>query len=107
MVSYFHVSSDKFFRDRRDDGIPVSFYFPHSGGNPISQRECSGFNWPPLSIPAEQPVSISPVAFSRTGKAIFDCWAKLLPVIPGVIPVPPRFPSDALGVVHPASCAAV
>jgi len=36
----------------------------------MSQRECAGFNWPPLSIPAEEPVSISPVAVSRTGPQI-------------------------------------
>lgn len=33
----------------------------------MSQRECAGFNWPPLSIPAEEPVSIPPVAVSRAG----------------------------------------
>jgi hypothetical protein len=33
----------------------------------MSQRECAGFNWPPLSIPAEEPISISPVAVSRAG----------------------------------------
>jgi hypothetical protein len=33
----------------------------------MSQRECAGFNWPPLSIPAVEPVSISPVAVSRAG----------------------------------------
>jgi len=36
----------------------------------MSQRECAGFNWPPLSIPAEEPVSISPVTVSRAGWAI-------------------------------------
>jgi hypothetical protein len=36
----------------------------------MSQRECAGFNWPPLSIPAEQPVSISPEAVSRAGPQI-------------------------------------
>lgn len=33
----------------------------------MSQRECAGFNWPPLSIPAEEPISISPEAVSRAG----------------------------------------
>ena len=33
----------------------------------MSQRECSGFNWPPLSIPAQEPVSRSPEAVSRAG----------------------------------------
>lgn len=33
----------------------------------MSQRERAGFNWPPPSIPAEEPVSISPVTVSRAG----------------------------------------
>ena len=37
----------------------------------MSQRECAGFNWPPLSIPAEQPVSISPVTVRRAGVTSF------------------------------------
>lgn len=40
----------------------------------MSQRECAGFNWPPLSIPAEEPVSISPEAVSRAGQ-LAACWA--------------------------------
>jgi hypothetical protein len=36
----------------------------------MSQRECAGFNWPPLSIPASEPVSISPEAVSRAGPQI-------------------------------------
>jgi hypothetical protein len=33
----------------------------------MSQRECSGFNWPPLSIAASEPVNISPEAVSLAG----------------------------------------
>jgi hypothetical protein len=33
----------------------------------MSQRECAGFNWPPLSIPAMEPINISPEAVSRAG----------------------------------------
>jgi hypothetical protein len=33
----------------------------------MSQRECAGLNWPPLSIPAVEPVSISPDAVNRAG----------------------------------------
>lgn len=33
----------------------------------MSQRECAGLNWPLLSIPAQEPVSISPEAVSRAG----------------------------------------
>lgn len=47
----------------------------------MSQRECAGFNWPPLSIPAKEPVSISPEAVSRAGPVAnmaksfkFDPW---------------------------------
>jgi hypothetical protein len=38
-----------------------------ASGNPCNQRECAGFNWPPASIPAVEPVSISPEAVSRAG----------------------------------------
>ena len=45
----------------------------------MSQRECAGFNWPPLSIPAQEPVSISPEVVSRAGphiaaKSCNRCW---------------------------------
>ena len=33
----------------------------------MSQRECSGFNWPPPSIRAAEPVSISPETANRAG----------------------------------------
>ncbi len=33
----------------------------------MSQRECAGFNWPPASIAAQEPVSISPRAVRRAG----------------------------------------
>jgi hypothetical protein len=65
----------------------------------MSQRECAGFNWPELSIPASDPVSISPEAVKRTGPLRLDCWVSELPVIAGVI-VPPRSESVALGEVQ-------
>jgi hypothetical protein len=36
----------------------------------MSQRECAGFNWPPLSICASEPISISPEAVKRAGPLI-------------------------------------
>ncbi|WP_235264246.1 hypothetical protein [Delftia sp. RIT313] len=87
----------------------------------MSQRECAGFNWPPLAIPAEEPVSIRPSAVSRAGwlaslKASFteagkpiDAFAPfgIWPVIetPCRKPCPP-IPSDAFGVCQPARFAA-
>ena len=75
----------------------------------MSQRECAGFNWPPLSIPAEQPVSISPVTVSRAGWSVFDRSTVflLLSLFPAAL-----FPFcagvPAIGVGQPASqsCAA-
>ena len=49
-------------------------------GNPISHLLKCGFNWPPLSIPAEQPVSNSPEAVSRAGQsvlAICTQWGRM------------------------------
>lgn len=40
----------------------------------MSQRECAGFNWPPLSIAASEPVSISPEAVSRAGPVSFTMF---------------------------------
>jgi hypothetical protein len=40
-------------------------------GYPISHALINGFNWPPLSIPAEEPVSISPEAVKRAGEGFW------------------------------------
>ena len=52
-----HGCFDENLRLDRVDGIAVGAQASHSGGSPMSQRECAGFNWPPLSIPAQEPVS--------------------------------------------------
>ena len=75
----------------------------------MSQRECAGFNWPPLSIPAEEPVSSSPVAVSRAGPHIaakscsrcctFDPSARVIDIADSGLPVA----SLTTGVFHPAS----
>ncbi len=95
-----------FDEPRRDFGInciAVTAQSSHTGGSPMSQRECAGFNWPPLSISASEPVSISPEAVSRCGPVIFADCVSDWPVIPGVMPVPARSPSEAAGVDQPAS----
>lgn len=53
-----HECLYKFSGYLRDDGIAVTAQSSHSGGYPISQRECAGFNWPEFPIPASEPVSI-------------------------------------------------
>jgi hypothetical protein len=52
------------------DSVSVGAQSSHSGGNAISQRECAGFNWPPPGIPAEEPVSICPLAVNRAGWSV-------------------------------------
>jgi hypothetical protein len=66
----------------------------------MSQRECSGFNWPPLSIPAEEPVSISPEAVSRAGHGVF-----IRTKVAKFAPLPP--PRSDLGVATLAACDSV
>lgn len=66
-LHYFSVGLDELFRGFRDDCIAVTMDSSHSGGSAINQRGSAGFNWPPLSIPAEDPVSISPEAVNRAG----------------------------------------
>jgi hypothetical protein len=76
----------------------------------MSQRECAGFNWPPLSIPAEEPVSISPEAVNRAGPQIAAAMARScgepLREISEMAPSSVRTffsPSAARGVGHPAN----
>ena len=67
----------------------------------MSQRECAGFNWPPLSIPAQEPISISPEAVKRAG-----CGGASFSASRGRLgencPCPSVCESRAFGVGHPA-----
>jgi hypothetical protein len=82
-------------------------------GNPINHRLWAGFNWPPLSIPAEEPVSSSPEAVSRAGPAnaaTRGSMSSLLRSVPsGLTPVVAMpgvsFQSRAEQVGHPANFA--
>nr|CUV15598.1 protein of unknown function [Ralstonia solanacearum] len=67
----------RFRVDRVTEGAQAS----HSGGSAMSQRECAGFNWPPPSIAAQKPVSISPEAVRRAGpgRSVNVCSLKGLP----------------------------
>src|SRR5574340_630881 len=59
--------TEELFRRLGNDRIAVTAQSSHSGGSPMSQRECAGFNCPPLVIPASEPINISPVTVSRAG----------------------------------------
>ncbi len=48
----------------------------------MSQRECAGFNWPPLPISALEPVSSSPEAVSRAGPMFFVIDDRVWPRVP-------------------------
>jgi len=96
-----HYAFDKGFCRFRVDSVTVSAQLPHSIGNAISQREWSGSNWPPLSIPAVQPIRISPVAVSRAGVVIATIWVSGMPVSCGLGGSPPRLASVVVGVGHP------
>jgi hypothetical protein len=73
-------------------------------GRPISHLLKAGFNWPPLSIPAEQPISISPEAVSRAGPVVVGQPAICAPMFNFLCMccsgVPPGW--FAVGVAHPA-----
>lgn len=66
-LSVIQKGSYEGFRLRGNNGVTVAAQSSHSGGSPINQRECAGFNWPPATIPAQEPVSISPEASKRAG----------------------------------------
>ena len=72
----FEVTFDDRLRGCGDDRVTVGAQSSHARGSPMSQRGCAGFNWPPLSIPAEEPVSICPETVSRAGQAIAAAAAK-------------------------------
>jgi hypothetical protein len=88
----------------RVDGIAVTAQSSHSGGSPINQRLCAGFNWPPLSIPAEEPISISPEAVSRAGwfDTLNSTVFRLLSVLPAAL-YPFCAGVPAIGVGQPAN----
>ena len=69
----------------------------------MSQRECAGFNWPPLSIPALEPVSVTPEAVSRAGPHSATCCVKGIPESHGLGGNPPRFASVVVGDTQPAN----
>lgn len=64
----------------------------------MSQRECAGFNWPPLSIPAEDPVSICPETVNRAGPLqssgrLTPCPAMVRPQMASVFRVKSELPA--------------
>jgi hypothetical protein len=66
----------------------------------MSQRECAGFNWPPLSIAAAEPISVSPKAVSRTGigSVHIETVCRLLSVLPaGLFPFCAGVPAIGVG----------
>ncbi len=65
----------------------------------MSQRECAGFNRPPLVIPAEQPVRISPVAVRRIGPHIRAAPAIVVPSCD--TPLTSCWSTSKSGVKHP------
>lgn len=66
----------------------------------MSQRECSGLNWPPPSIAAVEPISISPVAVNRAGPVNRAVTSRCEFPPPTVFVVRPPCPSLAFGVGH-------
>ncbi|MNN78808.1 hypothetical protein D3C81_1953970 [compost metagenome] len=68
----------------------------------MSQRECAGFNWPPLAIPAEEPISVSPEAVNRAAIAVLICWPLAMRFSTTGNVASALLPSVASGVGQPA-----
>jgi hypothetical protein len=51
---------DELRSDLRDDRVPIALEQVHPAGNPMSQRECSGFSWPRFPVAAGEPVAPFP-----------------------------------------------
>jgi hypothetical protein len=76
-------------------------------GRPINHLLCAGSNWPPLSIPAEEPISSSPEAVNRAGWSVVTMSTvfRLLSLFPASL-LPFRAGVPAIGVGQPARCSA-
>lgn len=74
----------------------------HSGGNLINHLLKAGLNRPPLSIPAEEPVSIVPSEQRRTGPGSISDTAVWRFAPPSRPSRPAPVESVAFGVGHPA-----
>src|SRR3974390_886949 len=59
---------DECRRKRDNDSIAIHAKASHTGGIPINQRECAGFNWPILFVAAPDPVGIGPETAPRTSR---------------------------------------
>lgn len=93
-----HITAYHLCRNLRDDGISVGAQASHSGGYPMSQRECAGFNRPPFSVSAGYPFCIAPEA-SQT-------WRPRNEFVATFCASDPSFQSLDIGVAHIASFAA-
>ena len=104
---------DEGLRDLGNDCIAVTAQSSHTGGSPINQRGCAGFNWPELSIAASEPISVSPEAVSRigcviaalAGRSCGEPFRSISDIAPPVVRTffvvrPCRFVSSA----HPLEC---
>src|SRR5262245_42778650 len=98
--------------DERDgrfgaESVAVSAQASHTAGNPCNQRECAGLNWPPLAIPAEEPVSSQPDAVNRAGppgacESVRTIWSSPI----SLMRLPDRLRKESTaGVGQPANAA--
>jgi len=76
----------------------------------MSQRECAGFNWPPLSVSAAEPVSICPEAVNRAAPEVRQLtaarsgpWLRMASLIPPSVLRTPLSARDAVGVGQAAN----
>jgi len=84
------------------EAVSVGAQSSQAAGSPCNQRECAGFNWPPPSIRAAEPVSSSPEAVKRAGPICLVC-AVNVSATPRLCLMPALSASSALGVAQPAS----
>ena len=77
----------------RVDRVAVGAQASHTAGNPMSQRECAGFNWPGFSVSAGDPFGVGPEACERAClHRLAVCWL-----------IPDPFASAACGATQPAT----
>lgn len=72
----------------------------------MSQRECAGFNWPPFSVSAKEPIRSSPKTVSRAGPVRLGLHgSNALRIDPLNCPWLASESGTVIGVGHAANCA--
>lgn len=107
---HIHYRLEENLRELGDDGVSVGAHSSHSLGNPMSQRQCPGFNGADFPVSALDPVALLPASCACSDRSVTDtpidvpCWRSFRLRSICCSGVPPA--SVAVAVAQPAITAA-